>query len=221
MTTKPLAGKKIAIMVANGFDEIEFTEPQKQLIEAGANVKTVSRANGLVNGWYEGAWGHFYPVDADLADTLAIDFDGLVIPGGTRNVEKLVSDPHGVRILKAFLRADMPTALIGDAAACASLLAGEGTGLAMVEAYILAGEISRAPNDHAAAFARFEERLMPFVKGKQKAALQVASSFVPDSRLGIILRNVLTKLFRGPFIVKLAFGDLTDDIELPAYEEAG
>ena len=113
------------------------------------------------------------------------------------------------------------TALIGDAAACASLLAGEGTGLAMLEAYILAGEISRAPNDHAAAFARFEERLMPFVKGKQKAALQVASSFVPDSRLGIILRNVLTKLFRGPFIVKLAFGDLTDDIELPAYEEAG
>lgn len=115
MTTKPLAGKKIAIMVANGFDEIEFTEPQKQLIEAGANVKTVSRANGLVNGWYEGAWGHFYPVDGDLAETLAIDFDGLVIPGGTRNVEKLASDPHGVRILNAFLRADMPICLIGDA----------------------------------------------------------------------------------------------------------
>ena len=50
MVDKPLAGRVIAIMLANGFDEIEFTEPQKKLIEAGATTKVVSRANGLVNG---------------------------------------------------------------------------------------------------------------------------------------------------------------------------
>ena len=116
MNDKPLIGRTIALMVANGFDEIEFTEPQKRLIEAGAKVTVVSRANGLVNGWYDDSWGHFFPVDADLADTLAIDYDGLIVPGGIRSVEKMAEDPHAKRILKAFLRADMPTALVGDGA---------------------------------------------------------------------------------------------------------
>ena len=63
MPNKPLTGKNIAIMIANGFDEVEFVEPQKQLLATGATVKAVSRANGLVNGWYDGSWGHFFPVD--------------------------------------------------------------------------------------------------------------------------------------------------------------
>ena len=115
MADKPLAGRVIAIMLANGFDEIEFTEPQKKLIEAGATTKVVSRANGLVNGWYEGSWGHFFPVDVDLAETLAVDFDGLVVPGGIRSVEKLAEEAHSKRVLKAFMRAGMPVAVIGDA----------------------------------------------------------------------------------------------------------
>ena len=121
MTDKPLAGKTIAVMLANGFDEIEFTEPQKRLIEAGATVKVVSRANGLVNGWYDNGWGHFFPVDADLSTTLAVDYDGLVVPGGHRSVEKMADDPHSQRILKAFVRADMPVLMVGDAV---SMLAG-------------------------------------------------------------------------------------------------
>ncbi|MBM86213.1 MAG: peptidase C56 [Rhodospirillaceae bacterium] len=116
MTDKPLNGRKVALMVANGFDEIEFTEPQKRLIEAGATVKVVSRANGLVNGWYDGGWGHFFPVDVDLADTLAVDYDGLVVPGGSRSIDKMADDPHAKRVLKAFLRANMPTAVIGEGA---------------------------------------------------------------------------------------------------------
>ncbi|SDF94151.1 MULTISPECIES: DJ-1/PfpI family protein [Thalassobaculum] len=115
MADKPLAGRTIAIMLANGFDEIEFTEPQKKLIEAGATTKVVSRANGLVNGWYEGSWGHFFPVDVDLTETLAVDYDGLVIPGGMRAVDKMAEDPHSQRVLKAFMRASMPVAVVGDA----------------------------------------------------------------------------------------------------------
>ena len=115
MSEKPLAGKTVALMVANGFDEIEFTEPQKKLIEAGAKVKVVSRANGLVNGWYDGSWGHFFPIDADLADTLAIDYAGLFVPGGLRSIEEMRNDPHVQRVLKAFVRAGMPVALCGDA----------------------------------------------------------------------------------------------------------
>ena len=108
MTDRPLNGKHVAIMVANGFEETEFTEPQKRLLQAGATVKVVSRANGLVNGWYENTWGHFFPVDGDLAETLAIDFDGLIVPGGMRSMEKLVEDAHAKRILAAFMRAETP-----------------------------------------------------------------------------------------------------------------
>jgi 2-polyprenyl-6-methoxyphenol hydroxylase-like FAD-dependent oxidoreductase len=74
------------------------------------------------------------------------------------------------------------TALIGDAAACVSLVAGEGTGLAMAEAYVLAGELHDCGGDHIAAFARYQERMMPFLKGKQ-AAVKLASSFAPKSAL--------------------------------------
>lgn len=111
------------------------------------------------------------------------------------------------------------TALIGDAAAAVSLLAGEGTGLGMAEAYVLAGELSRKPDDHTAAFNRCEELLMPFVQRKQKAALNVGSTFVPNTQLGIFARDLVTRLFSGPLVAKLGLGDLADDIELPDYEK--
>ena len=111
----PLAGKNVALLVANGFEELDMTEPQRALLGAGATVKIVSHEQGLVNGWYGEAWGHFFPVDVDLAETLAVDFDGLVVPGGMRSVEKLAEEAHSKRVLKAFMRASMPVAVIGDA----------------------------------------------------------------------------------------------------------
>ncbi len=84
--------------------------------------------------------------------------------------------------------------MIGDAAACVSLLAGEGTGLAMTEAYVLAGELCRAGSDHRAAFRRYEQQLRPFIEGKQKSARRFARSFAPRSALGIWIRNQATKL---------------------------
>ncbi len=110
------------------------------------------------------------------------------------------------------------TALIGDAAACVSLLAGEGTGLAMAEAYVLAGELRDCGGDHIAAFARYQERMMPFLRRKQESAAKFASSFAPKSNLGITFRNLVTRLLRIPFIADFIIGrDLRDDIELPDY----
>ncbi len=111
------------------------------------------------------------------------------------------------------------TALIGDAAACVSLLAGEGTGLAMAEAYVLAGELHRSRGDHIAAFARYQERMMPFLKRKQESAVKFASSFAPKSAFGITFRNTVTRLLRIPFIADFFIGRaVRDDIELPDYE---
>ena len=110
------------------------------------------------------------------------------------------------------------TALVGDAAACVSLLAGEGTGLALAEAYVLAGELRGCGGDHVAAYAGYQERMMPFLKRKQESAAKFASSFCPKSALGITFRNVVTVLLRLPMVADFFIGpDLRDDIKLPDY----
>jgi len=110
------------------------------------------------------------------------------------------------------------TALIGDAGACVSLMAGEGTGLAMAEAYVLAGELRECRGDHIAAFARYQDRMMPFLKSKQESAAKFASSFAPKSAFGITFRNFVTRLFRIPSIADFVVGrDLRNDIQLPDY----
>ena len=110
------------------------------------------------------------------------------------------------------------TALIGDAAACVSLVAGEGTGLAMAEAYVLAGELHGCGDDHIAAFARYQERMMPFLKRKQESAVRFASSFAPRRAFGIAFRNLVTRLLRIPFIADFFIGcTVRDDVKLPDY----
>jgi 2-polyprenyl-6-methoxyphenol hydroxylase-like FAD-dependent oxidoreductase len=110
------------------------------------------------------------------------------------------------------------TALVGDAAACVSLMAGEGTGLAIAEAYVLAGELHACAGDYATAFSRYEQRLMPFVQRKQASAAKFASSFAPKTSRGIAFRNAVTNLMRVPAIADFFVGrSLRDDIELPDY----
>ncbi len=110
------------------------------------------------------------------------------------------------------------TALIGDAASAVSRLAGEGTGLAMAQAYVLAGELHRASQNAAAAFSSYERRLMPFLRRKQAAAARFASSFAPRTQGGIQLRNFVTGLLRIPLVAEIFLNrDLRDDITLPDY----
>jgi len=110
------------------------------------------------------------------------------------------------------------TALIGDAGACVSLMAGEGTGLAMLEAYVLAGELHQSPGDPAKAFARYEEQMMPFLKRKQEMAEKFASTFAPKSGIGIVFRDRVVGLLRIPFLADYFIGRaMRDDIEIPDY----
>lgn len=110
--------------------------------------------------------------------------------------------------------------LIGDAASCVSLLAGEGAGLGMAEAYVLAGELHRCKGDHVRAFTQYEQRMAPFIKRKQKMARQFASSFAPKTALGVAFRNLVLRLMQFPFVVKLVFRrELKDEIDLPRYWE--
>jgi 2-polyprenyl-6-methoxyphenol hydroxylase-like FAD-dependent oxidoreductase len=106
--------------------------------------------------------------------------------------------------------------LVGDAAWAPSLLAGEGSGLALIGAYVLAGELA-ARDRPDSAFVRYEARLRAFMAGKQDAAIGVARSFAPKTRFGVFLRNQVTKAFAVPFVAKLAVGSLQDRIDLPHY----
>ncbi len=109
--------------------------------------------------------------------------------------------------------------LVGDAAYCVSLLAGQGSALAMAGAYILAGELHRAHGDYAAAFRRYQDLFYPFVLHKQKAARRFAGTFAPKSNFALFLRNQIFRLMAFPWIAELAVGrDLADTIVLPDYE---
>jgi 2-polyprenyl-6-methoxyphenol hydroxylase-like FAD-dependent oxidoreductase len=108
--------------------------------------------------------------------------------------------------------------LVGDAAFCVSLLAGQGSALAMTSAYILAGELHRAGRDYATAFARYQERFAPYVFQKQKSALRLAGTFVPKSQFSMFLRNQVMNLMKIPLIADLAAGrELADNLTLPEY----
>jgi 2-polyprenyl-6-methoxyphenol hydroxylase-like FAD-dependent oxidoreductase len=109
-------------------------------------------------------------------------------------------------------------ALVGDAAFCVSLLAGQGSAIAMAGAFILAGELYRAAGDYEAAFSRYQGQLDAFVRRKQRSALKFAGSFAPKSRLSLALRNAIMNLLRIDWIADFAIGrDLGDQVTLPTY----
>lgn len=112
MTDVRLAGKSVAILVANGFEELEMTETQRALLKAGAAVKVISPEQGLVNGWMEAAWGHYFPVDCPVSEVLGSDFHMLVLPGGVRGIAKLKQNAHVKRIISHFMDAGKPVAAI-------------------------------------------------------------------------------------------------------------
>jgi 2-polyprenyl-6-methoxyphenol hydroxylase-like FAD-dependent oxidoreductase len=110
-------------------------------------------------------------------------------------------------------------ALTGDAAFCVSLLAGQGSSLAMVAAYILASELHRANGNFAQASERYQNLFALFIARKQKAALRFAGYFAPKSEFSLFIRNQVFKLLSFPWVADIAMSrDLADKIELPEYE---
>ncbi|MFI5710083.1 FAD-dependent monooxygenase [Kribbella sp. NPDC051620] len=85
-------------------------------------------------------------------------------------------------------------ALAGDAGYCASPLSGMGTSLAIVGAYVLAGELATADGDHVRGFSEYEERMRGFVKACQKQGKDGGRWFVPGSKAFLKLRNLNFKL---------------------------
>jgi 2-polyprenyl-6-methoxyphenol hydroxylase-like FAD-dependent oxidoreductase len=108
-------------------------------------------------------------------------------------------------------------ALVGDAAFAPSLLAGQGSALAMIGAYVLAGELARATTPDE-AFGRYDALMRPFITEKQNSAERFAGSFAPKTQFGVFFRNQVTKALRFRSVTKLALGSsLFDRFTLPDY----
>jgi 2-polyprenyl-6-methoxyphenol hydroxylase-like FAD-dependent oxidoreductase len=113
-------------------------------------------------------------------------------------------------------------ALAGDAASCPSVLAGQGSALAMIEAYVLAAELARADGGHVGAFERYEERLAPFVRAKQDAARRLGAAFAPRNRMQLAVRNAAMRLMGLPVVAERVMGrSFHDAVELPAWTTTG
>ena len=108
-------------------------------------------------------------------------------------------------------------ALVGDAAFCVSLMAGQGSALAMTAAYVLAGELGRG-GTHAEAFQRYESLLRAYIETKQRAAVSFGAAFAPKTALGLAFRNLVIKATSFPGLARLTFGrDISDKLTLPEY----
>jgi protease I len=107
-----LNGKKVAILVTDGFEQVELTEPKKALEEAGAQTHVVSPKDGQVKGWAETEWGDTFPVDVALSSARADDYDALLLPGGVMNPDKLRMETGAVEFIKDFFSAGKPVAAI-------------------------------------------------------------------------------------------------------------
>jgi protease I len=107
-----LRGKKVAILVANGFEEAEMIEPRKALDQAGAKTVLVSPVEGQVKAWAETEWGDSYKVDLPLAQARPDEFDALLLPGGVLNPDKLRMNDKAVQFVKAFCDSGKPIAAI-------------------------------------------------------------------------------------------------------------
>ncbi len=98
-----LAGKKVAILATEGFEQVELTEPKKALEAAGATTHIISLKPGEIKGWNLTDWGESVKVDKTVAEAKTADYDMLLLPGGVQNPDKLRLDPAAVAFAKSFV----------------------------------------------------------------------------------------------------------------------
>ena len=112
MATKTLDGLQVAILVTDGFEQVEMTEPRKVLDAAGARTRLVSPKEGQVKVWNFTEWGDSFPVDMQLDQARPEDFNALLLPGGVINPDTLRTLSAAVAFVKGFFDAGKPVASI-------------------------------------------------------------------------------------------------------------
>ena len=109
---KELDGMKVAILVTEGFEQIELTEPWKAVEKEGAKPELISLEEGQIQGFEHLEHGDRFTVDRTVADADAGDFDALLLPGGVINPDLLRMLTPAVAFVRAFFEAGKPVASI-------------------------------------------------------------------------------------------------------------
>jgi protease I len=107
-----LAGKTIAIVVGNGFEQIEMTQPRQALEAEGAATYLVSTEKDEVRAWKHREWGDTFEVDVSIDKAKPEEFDALLIPGGVMNPDQLRTDKDVLAFVRSFFDAGKPVAAI-------------------------------------------------------------------------------------------------------------
>jgi protease I len=107
-----LRGTQVAILVADGFEQVELTEPRKALHEVGAETVLISPADGAVRAWNHTEWGQEFSVELPLDHAKPEDYDALLLPGGVMSPDRLRMDPRAVAFVRHFVEAGKPVAVI-------------------------------------------------------------------------------------------------------------
>jgi deglycase len=107
-----LSTKKVAILAADGFEEVELTKPRKALDDAGAKTSVISLKGGKIQGMNHADKGETVVVDQTLGDAKPQDFDALLIPGGLMNPDSLRTNDQALEFVRHFFREGKPVAAI-------------------------------------------------------------------------------------------------------------
>jgi len=107
-----LNGKRVAILVADGFEQVEMTGPREALEQAGAKTDLISPARGRVQGWKHFDKADEFKVDVELEAADPGRYDALLLPGGVANPDQLRTIPKAVEFVKNFFREHKPVAAI-------------------------------------------------------------------------------------------------------------
>lgn len=108
-----LNGKKIAFLVTDGFEQIELTRPWKDIQDAGATVELVSLASGEIQGMEADInKADTFKVDKTVDEVKADDYNGLVLPGGVVNPDKLRVNDKAIQFVRDFFAQHKPVAAI-------------------------------------------------------------------------------------------------------------
>ncbi|HEY4281640.1 MAG TPA: type 1 glutamine amidotransferase domain-containing protein [Chthoniobacterales bacterium] len=110
--SKQLEGKKVAILVADGFEQVEMTKPRAALDDEGADTKIVSVKSGKIQGMHHADKGDKFDVDLTLGEARPEEFDALMIPGGLMNPDTLRSTPEAIQFVRHFVEEGKPVAAI-------------------------------------------------------------------------------------------------------------
>jgi protease I len=107
-----LTGKRVAILVTDGFEQSELEKPREALEDAGASTLVISPEYSEIMGWDEDDWGDTVEVDERLSNANPDDFDALLLPGGVQNPDTLRTLPEAVEFVRAFFESGKPVAAI-------------------------------------------------------------------------------------------------------------